>query len=90
MAAKISISVPDPKLLEWAKVRAEREGVSLSAVFNEAVRLARQYEARLRVLDWLGPASAMSPAREAEIRAELGEKGSLRGTRKRTRRLRKE
>jgi len=26
MAAKISISVPDPKLLEWAKSRADHMG----------------------------------------------------------------
>lgn len=73
MAAKISISIPDPQLLEWAKQRAEREGSSLSAVFTEAVRVARQQEARDRYLEWAGPVGKLTPAREAEIRAELAE-----------------
>jgi hypothetical protein len=74
MAAKISISVAEPALLEWAKRRAEREGVSLSAVITEAIRHARQQEARARVLEWLGPAAELTPEREAAIREELDEK----------------
>lgn len=34
--AKVSISVPDEDLLQWAKERSEKTGVSLSAVFTEA------------------------------------------------------
>ena len=41
MAAKISISVTEPSLLEWAKQRADREGVSLSSVISDAIRQAR-------------------------------------------------
>ena len=44
--AKVSVSVPDEDLLRWAKERSEKRGVSLSAVFTEAVRLERQMEAR--------------------------------------------
>lgn len=73
MAAKISISVPDPKLLEWARQRAERDGSSLSAVFTEAVRVARQQEARDRYLAWAGLVGELTPELEAEIRADLGE-----------------
>jgi hypothetical protein len=75
MAAKISISVAEPTLLAWAKERAEREGVSLSSVFTEAIRRERQQEARERILAWLGPAAALTPEREAEILAEWGESG---------------
>jgi hypothetical protein len=73
MAAKISISVADQALLTWAKERAEQEGVSLSAFFTDAVRRSRQRDARVRVAEWLGSAGALTPEREAEIRAELGE-----------------
>ncbi len=91
MAAKISISVPDEALLDWAKKKAELEGTSLSAVYNDAVRLARQKEARARVLEWLGPASELTAEREAEIRDELGlqplpEKRSNRRPKKRKKR----
>ena len=73
MAAKISISVAEPTLLAWAKQRAEREGVSLSSVITDAIRHARQFEARERVVAWLGPAAALTPQREAEILAEWEE-----------------
>jgi hypothetical protein len=70
MAAKVSISVAEPELLAWARQRASREGMSLSAVFTEAVRRERQQEARERVLDWLGPAATLTPEREAELLAQ--------------------
>ena len=73
MAAKISISVAEPALLEWAKARADREGVSLSSVITDAIRRARQQEARERVLAWLGTAATLTPKREAEIVGEWGE-----------------
>jgi hypothetical protein len=73
MAAKISISVAEPALLEWAKQRADEQGVSLSAVVTDAIRLARQQEARERVLQWLGPAAILTPEREAQILADWGE-----------------
>jgi hypothetical protein len=76
MAAKISISIAEPSLLEWAKQRADREGVSLSAIITDAIRRARQQEARDRVLAWLGPAATLTPEREAEILAEWGESPS--------------
>jgi hypothetical protein len=72
MVAKISISVPDPALLEWAKRLAEREGRSLSAVFTEALRRERQRDARLRVEKWLGSAGELTPEREAAILADWG------------------
>lgn len=70
MTAKISISVAEPELLEWAKRRAEQQGVSLSAVVTEALRRARQEQARGRALVWLGSAAALTPEREAEIARE--------------------
>ncbi len=73
MTAKISISVPDAKLLEWARRRAKAEGSSLSAVFIDAVRVARQQDARNRFLEWAGPVGELTPERDAEIRAELGD-----------------
>jgi hypothetical protein len=73
MAAKVSFSITEPALLEWAKQRAEREGVSLSSVITDAIRRARQQEARERVLAWLGPAATLTAEREAEILAEWGE-----------------
>jgi hypothetical protein len=73
MVAKVSFSIAEPTLLEWAKQRADREGVSLSSVITDAIRRARQQEARERVLAWLGPAATLTPEREAEILAEWGE-----------------
>jgi hypothetical protein len=70
MTAKISISVAEPELLEWAKHRAEQQGISLSAVVSDALRRARQQQARDRVLEWLGDAAKLTPEREAEIVAQ--------------------
>jgi len=46
---KISISVPDEDLA-WARKRAKAKKLSLSAVVSQALKLARQLEARERVL----------------------------------------
>jgi hypothetical protein len=73
MVAKVSISVADLGLLEWAKQQAEREGRSLSAVFTDALRRERQRDARLRVETWLGSAGELTSEREAEILAEWGQ-----------------
>jgi hypothetical protein len=83
MAAKISISIADPKLLAWARRRALRDGSSLSAVFAEAVRVAQQQEARDRFLDWAGSAGELTSEREAEIRAELQRPAAARARRRR-------
>ncbi len=85
MAAKVSFSIAEPVLLEWAKQRAEREGVSLSSVITDAIRRARQQEARERVLAWLGPAATLTPEREAEILAEWAEAAERPAKRKRRR-----
>jgi hypothetical protein len=76
--AKISVSIGESEL-DWAKKRAEREGVSLSAVVTEAVRLARQHEARVRVVGWLGRSGVVAPRRETEILAEWGERAETGG-----------
>lgn len=81
MAAKISISIADESLLAWAEERARLTGASLSAVVSEAIRLARQQEARARVSAWLGPKAALTPVIEAEIEREL--KAAARKPRKR-------
>ena len=73
MVAKVSISVPDPALLEWAKQQAEREGRSLSAIFMDALRRERQRDARLGVETWLGSAGELTAEREAEVLAEWGQ-----------------
>lgn len=66
---KVSISIPDESLLEWAKERAETQGKSLSAIFTEALRVERQMEARRALLaDWPGPRA--TPGEMAAIRAE--------------------
>jgi hypothetical protein len=69
--AKVSVSIGRSELA-WAQERAERSGVSLSAVVSNAVRLARQHEARLRVIGWLGRAAKLTPKREAEILTDWG------------------
>ncbi len=79
MVAKVSISVADPALLEGAKEQAERDGVSLSAVFTEAVRRERQRDARVRVEKWLGSAGALTLQREAEILTEWGQAAAAAG-----------
>jgi hypothetical protein len=46
---KVSLSVP-AKDLAWAREQARAKEKSLSAVFSEAIHLARQLQARRRVL----------------------------------------
>lgn len=75
MTAKISISIAEPELLGWAKGRASLTGVSLSAVVTDAVRLARQQEAREHLVRWLGRAAALTIDREADILADVGDRG---------------
>ena len=75
MTAKISISVAELDLLEWAKQRAAQQGTSLSAVITDALRRARQEQARGRALGWLGEAATLTPAREAQIAAEWKARG---------------
>ena len=70
---KISVSI-GKRELRWARERAQRAHVSLSAVFTEAVRLARQHEARLALLQWLGPKAQPTRDEEAAIRKEWGER----------------
>ncbi|MDB4936720.1 MAG: hypothetical protein JWP87_3692 [Labilithrix sp.] len=70
VTAKVSISVPDEDLLRWAKERSEKKGVSLSAVFTEAVRIERQMEARRSFLDEIGADAKPTPGEAAAIRAE--------------------
>ncbi len=70
--AKVSISIPDEGLLAWAKERSQKTGVSLSAVFTEALRLERQMDARRAFLAEVGPDAVPSPEEAAAIRAELG------------------
>ena len=70
---KISISVADPQLLAWARQRSREKGLSLSAVFTEAVRSERQMEARRAFLEAEGPDGRATPEEMAAIRAEWGE-----------------
>lgn len=70
--AKVSISIPDEELLRWAKERSRKSGVSLSALFAEALRLERQMEARRAFLAELGADAVPSPEEAAAIRAEWG------------------
>ena len=76
--AKVSISVADPDLLAWARRRSKRTGLSLSAVFTEAVRLERQMEARDAFLEAEGPEGRATPEEMAAIRAEWGEPSARR------------
>lgn len=55
----------------WAKKRAKKLRTSVSAVVTEAVRLARQMEARREVLDWLG--GPVGAKEREEIRREWAE-----------------
>lgn len=51
---------------DWAKARAEREGTTVSVVVTEAVRKARQLEARREVLAWLDEGQTPLTAQELE------------------------
>jgi len=69
-ATKVSISVPDSELLEWAKELAESEGKSLSAVFTDAVRFRRQLDARRDFLATWPERPKLTDEDRAAIRAE--------------------
>ncbi len=69
-AAKVSISVPDKDLLRWAKQRSEKTGVSLSALFTEALRFERQMESRRQLLEETGYEGVPTPEEAEAIRAE--------------------
>lgn len=71
MAAKLSISIVDPALVAWAQKQAADQQTSVSAVVSDALRLARLSEARRRYFDWVGPVGLLTPALEAELRAEI-------------------
>jgi hypothetical protein len=50
---KISIALGSAEEA-WAKKRAKRLKTSVSSIITEAVRVARQMDARRDVLQWLG------------------------------------
>ena len=68
-ASKISISVSDEELA-WARKQARARHLSLSALVTEALRRARQAEARERLLAELGDAAKVSPEELAKIYRE--------------------
>jgi hypothetical protein len=70
VAAKISISLTDATLVDWAQRRAAREGKSVSAVFAELAERARRLEAMGEYLDWAGAPKLTAEQRE-EIRREI-------------------
>jgi hypothetical protein len=49
---KLSVALGSDEL-SWVKKRAKRLRASVSSVITEAVRQAKQIEARREVLDWL-------------------------------------
>ena len=67
--AKISISVSKEEL-SWARREARLRHRSLSAVVSDALRRARQAEARERLLAEFGDAARASPEELAEIYQE--------------------
>jgi hypothetical protein len=71
-AAKVSLSLPASEL-RWAKRAAKRSRRSVSAVVGEAIKAARQREARSEVLRSLLEGSA--PIREDELAAVIREWG---------------
>ena len=68
-ASKISVSVADEEL-SWARKEARNKHLSLSAVVTEALRLARQAEARERLLVEFGDAAKATPDELAQIYRE--------------------
>ena len=68
-ASKISVSVADAEL-SWARTVARTRHLSLSAVVTEALRRARQAEARERLLAEFGDAAKATPDELAEIYRE--------------------
>lgn len=76
---KISVSL-DSDVVAWLRQHAEQEGMSLSAVLNEAAVLLQQASARLAVSERLG--LQVSEAELAEARAELKLGKAVKPTRK--------
>jgi hypothetical protein len=76
---KISISL-DSDVLAWLRQRAERKGMSLSAVLNEAAVMLRQAAARLAVSQTLG--LQVSEDELVKARAELTVRKPVKPTRK--------
>lgn len=76
--AKISISIAEPELLVWARRRSKRTGMSLSAIFTEAIRFERQMEAREAFLQAEGPDGRATPKEMEAIRAEWGDRAGRR------------
>ncbi|MBX3227526.1 MAG: hypothetical protein KIT84_14315 [Labilithrix sp.] len=71
MAAKLSISIVDPTLVEWAQKRAEDQATSVSAIVSDALKAARREQAWARYLEWAGPVGELTPELEAEIGLEI-------------------
>ena len=67
--SKISVSVSDEEL-SWARREARIRRRSLSAVVSDALRRARQAEARERLLAEFGDAAKASPEELAQIYRE--------------------
>lgn len=61
---KVSVSLATDEL-EWARGKAEQMATSLSAVVSEAIRMQRQHEARLALLEELGSSDISSEDLEA-------------------------
>ena len=70
--SKVSVSVADDELA-WARKEARIRHLSLSAVVTDALRRARQAEARERLLAQFGDAAKASPEELAQIYSEWQE-----------------
>jgi hypothetical protein len=70
---KVSISIADAEILAWAKDRARRHGVSVSAVFVEALDSERQFELQLAARERVFAASGVAAPTQKEALAILAE-----------------
>jgi hypothetical protein len=70
MTNKISVSISDTELLEWAQARATREGKSLSAVIVAALRFEHQLEQRRNYLASWPERPKLTAEETAAIHAE--------------------
>lgn len=76
---KVSVAI-GRDVLEWARERAEREGLSLSAVLTEAARLGRDAEERrarqeaawTAFVDWATEGQGLPAAALEDAERELG------------------
>ena len=64
--AKVSITVSESDL-RWIRQQAKKNHRSVSAEFAESLRLRRQQEARLRVLEYLGDAAKLTDGDRAVV-----------------------